>query len=251
MLTGQGLIGKFVDLLATKLIGKKIDLALDDRKRACRAFVELYYCVERLEDISDHFLEELKDIRESGNGWMVVNSLALHGSSISSLSQRFLDIGAELDRVVELYDPDLARAIGQLYGFKYSFLLFIADSIHIEEKEGQRNRLLKYREPSPKVLSIDMESYYQWVKETGDKKITDSERLEWPANMLAWSAFKEGFEEVVIEVADVEAVGKFRKVLVDHGAVLTSAREKLRKLIIENFNLDEVLFVSKRIPHAE
>jgi hypothetical protein len=130
-------------------------------------------------------------------------------------------------------------------------LLFLSDSIQIEEKDGVRNSLLKYPEPSPKVLRIDMESYYQWVKENRDKEIVDSERLEWPINMLAYSAFGEGFREVVIETTDIEAAKKFRQVLAEHARVLTSAREKLRDFIIKNFGVEDVLYVSKKVPHGE
>jgi hypothetical protein len=69
MLTGQGLIGKLIYFLATKLIGRTIDIKLDDKKRSCRAFVELYYCVDRLEDITNHFLVELESIKKPDEGW--------------------------------------------------------------------------------------------------------------------------------------------------------------------------------------
>jgi hypothetical protein len=90
-------------------------------------------------------------------GWRLVNQFAIHGRSIDSLSQRFFDIGAELNHAVELYDPVLAEAVNQLYLFKSSFLSFISESVEIMEKEGERNRLLKYPNPSPRVLSEDLQ----------------------------------------------------------------------------------------------
>ena len=251
MLTGQGLIGKLVYFLATKLLGRQIDLSLDDKKRACRAFVELYYCIDKLEDITSHFLTELGEVKKSTECWKLVNQFAIHGRSIDALSQRFFDIGAELNRAVELYDPDLAEAVNQLYLFKFSFLSFVSNSIELVEKDGERNRLLKYVEPSSRVLSIDMESYYDWVKANRGKKITEPNRVDWPANMLAFSLFGEDFPEVVIEVADIDAIGRFRKVLANHGATLTSAREKLREFIVANFNIEDVLYVSRKMPHQE
>lgn len=251
MLTGQGLIGKLVYFLASKLIGKQLDLALNDKKRACRAFVELYYCVERLEDITGHFIEALDEVQHSEDTWILVNQFALHGPSLDAVSRRFIDIGTELNRAVQLYNEDLADAVDQLYRFKYSFLLFMADSLEIMDKDGERNRLLKYIEPSPRVLHIDMEGYYQWIKESRDKHLTDQVTLDWPQNMLTYSAFGEHFRENIIEIADVEAVKHFLRVLKDHGAVLTVAREKLRKFIVENFSIEDVLYVSKSLPHEE
>jgi len=251
VLTGQGLIGKLIYFLSTKLIGRTIDIRLDDKKRACRAFVELYYCVDRLEDITNHFLVELEGIKKSDDCWRLVNQFAIHGRSIDALSQRFFDIGAELNHAVELYDPDLAEAVNQLYLFKFSFLSFVSKSVKIMEKDGERNRLLKYPEPSSRVLSIDMESYYEWIKANRDKEITDPNKIDWPANMLAFSLFGEDFPEVVIEVSNVEAIERFRLVLAEHGAMLTNAREKLREFIVASFNIEDVLYVSKKIPHDE
>jgi hypothetical protein len=96
-----------------------------------------------------------------------------------------------------------------------------------------------------------MDAYYDWIKDNREKHLANPASLEWPANMLAWSEFTEGFHEEVIEVADVEAVRRFRQVLADHGAVLASAREKLREFIKDKFNVDEVLYVSKGIPRTE
>lgn len=97
MLTGQGLIGKLVEFLAIKLVGRKIDLALDDKRRACRAFTELYYCVDRLEEITsifldqiDIFLNETDNATTNGNAYWVINEFHNQSYSIEAVSRRFL-----------------------------------------------------------------------------------------------------------------------------------------------------------------
>ncbi|HEY9116550.1 MAG TPA: hypothetical protein VIN11_01925 [Roseivirga sp.] len=247
MLTGQGLIGKLVYFLATKLIEKKLDLALDDKKRACRAFVELYYCTDKLEDITNEFLKELKRSKNELQGGGLPNLFALHGRSLDALSSRFLEIGAELHRAVELYDETLADTVDQLFRFKYSFLYFAANSIEILPKEGERNRLLKFPVPSARVLDIDMESYYQWVKTHKDADFSEIYLTEWPANVLAYSIFGGDFPEVTIEISDPEAVAQFSSILEEHGKVLSQARQQLREFVKDNFSIEDVLYVSKSL----
>jgi hypothetical protein len=254
MLTGIGLIGKLVEFLATKLIGRKIDLALDDRKRACRAFTELYYCVDRLEEITSKFLTEIDlcldaadDSSADGKAYWVINEFHNRSYSLEAVSRRFSEIGSEVGWAVEIFDPTLAEAVDQLYCFKYSFLYFISDSIEIKDQDGKNFQLLAYKEPSPKILKIDMDSYYDWVKQNQGKKI-DRSAAEWPINFLRFSEFEEGFTDAVFGIEDIEAARQFRDVIKTHAGVLSEARKKLREFLTTNFNLEEVLYVSKELP---
>lgn len=248
MLTGLGLIGKLVELLATKLIGRKIDLTLDDRRRACRAFTELYYCVDRLEEITSIFLNEL-DVLQGGSAYDIINEYHNQSYSIESVSRRFLELKAELGWTLDIFDPTLAAAVEQLYRFKYSFLYFISNSIELKAQDGKGLQLLAYKDPSSKILKIDMESYYEWVKQHQGKKI-DRDAVEWPVNLLWFSEFEEGFTDVVFGVDDLEAAMHFRDVVRTHSEVLADARERLREFLIANFKLEEVLYVSKGLPRS-
>ena len=67
MLPGQGLIGKLVLLIAEKLISREVTLAFDEKKRACRAFVELYHCLDRLEELNARFIKTLGYAIEHGS----------------------------------------------------------------------------------------------------------------------------------------------------------------------------------------
>jgi hypothetical protein len=256
MFTGQGLIGKLVELLATKLIGRKVDLALDDRRRACRAFTELYYCVERLEEITSIFLDEvdliiegMADVPAEGSAYYVINEFYNQSHSIEAVSTRFMDIKSELGWAVEIYDPTLAAALDQLLAFKHSLLYFISKSVEIKEKDGKPLQLLAYKEPSPKILKLDMDSYYEWIKQNRGKKI-DSRAVEWPINLLQFLEYEEGFRDVIFDADDAEAAKHFRDVIKAHADVLSEARTRLREFLITTFKLEEVLYVSKGLPRG-
>lgn len=94
MLTGQGLIGKLVLLVAEKLIGHKLALALDEKKRTCRAFVELYHCLDRLEEINTQFITTFTD--GINRGGLLIGDLQIILPAVDGVSQRFLDVQGEL-----------------------------------------------------------------------------------------------------------------------------------------------------------
>jgi hypothetical protein len=48
MLLWQAVLGKMVEFMSTKLAERWIDLTLDEKKKACRAFVKLYFAMEQL-----------------------------------------------------------------------------------------------------------------------------------------------------------------------------------------------------------
>jgi hypothetical protein len=245
MITGQGLIGKLVYFLATKLLGRQIDISLDDRKRACRAFTELYFCIEYLEELSDRILASLNEAIKTNDILYLISELHMVRKAIDSLSWRFLELGFELNWALEIFDPVLAHAVNQLYRFKFSFLHFISDSIEIKDKGGKSNNIIKYMKASKRILSIDMESYYAWIQESKDKKISDPDKLDWPIRMLEYSVFSEDFVETEIEVEDEKALTALHNIIKEHNSNLTDAREKLREFLIKNFKVEEILFVSK------
>ena len=71
MLIGAGLLSKFVELVAGKLIGKRLDLALDEKRLACYSFVELYFIMQGFASITKRFIAQLE---ESGfEPWMTIN----------------------------------------------------------------------------------------------------------------------------------------------------------------------------------
>lgn len=92
-----------------------------------------------------------------------------------------------------------------------------------------------------------MDSYYDWLKLNQGKKI-DRDSVEFPINFLYFSEFETGFTDVVFDVEDIEGAKQFRDVIKAHANALTEARKRLREFLIANFKLDEVLYVSKRLP---
>src|SRR5215510_1671494 len=115
MLTWQGLIGKMVDFMVGKLAGKKLDLFLDEKKKACKVFVKLYFAMEQLEEITSELLANLEPIAKGEQTQLSPSfSLAEMSVRIDNNSQNFLEAVDQLSSVLEIYDPILSSALGQL-----------------------------------------------------------------------------------------------------------------------------------------
>jgi len=225
-------------------LSRKFELIADEHKQVCRVFVELYFCLDRLEDITQDFIIELEKIDASYNCIFLVDLFHKNLRNIETLSQRFFDISFDLYLAIELYSPDLTYAVQHICYGKCSFMDFISNSIRLENQ----NKSVKYYKPSTRILKIDIEQYYNWVAQNQGKKVLPKKH-EWSIDMLKNMRFKEEFSEEVIEINDIRAIQEFRNILIEHGKVLTSAKEKLREFIIKNFELEDVLYISKKIPH--
>lgn len=243
MISGIGLIGKLSLFVAEKLIGHKFTIALDDKKRACRAFVELYHCIDRLEELNEGIVDHLSFNVERGH--ILIDEIEILLNRVEGVSNRFVDLRGELYYALELLDPVLATTVYQLYAAKGSFLHLVSKAIRYEGPR-QEVEIVEYQEPRAKILTIDMDAFYEWTK-TADQLPYDHEnaKLEWPANLLRYGVSEVGFQPSQIVLSSSESLDRFRNVLIEHGSVLSSARAKMREFIVSKFSPEDILYVSK------
>jgi hypothetical protein len=240
MVPGGGLLGKLVEFAVERIAGKNIDLLLDDKKKACRAFVELHSCIERLDEITGDFIESI-ELEAGTDHFVIITRLRLLSNSIELLSNRFFELGNELGEAIKLYDSDLARAVGHLYFSKFSILLLASEGIKTEESANEA--LIEYVRPSSRILTIDMDAYFRKFQELKDQ--ISAEDLEWPTGMLIGVDFEGTFEEVTIKVSDFDSRREFAAILRNHRHILSTARMKLREFIKSNFDVSDIVYVSR------
>jgi hypothetical protein len=248
LLTGQGLIGKLALFMAEKLISHKLAISLDEKKRACRAFVEFYHCLDRLEEVNSKVVRTLSFGVEHGG--ILIGDLELLMPAVNTVSQRLLECRGELYYAIELIDPALANAVTQIYEAKGSFLLMLSDSVRYKDGSGD-TASIKYLAPDPRILEIDMESYEEWVEHFSASTVYDKHSLEWPQSLLWYGEFQQGFHPARLLLTDRSSLDQLRTILVAHGAVLSLAREKMREFIAAKFAAGDILYVSKGMQRDE
>jgi hypothetical protein len=58
MILWAGFIGKLLDFILSKVIAKKVEMRLDERKNAARAFLQMYEALIALESVTAKFKDE-------------------------------------------------------------------------------------------------------------------------------------------------------------------------------------------------
>lgn len=247
MFTGAAIIGKLVELVASKLLGRTFDLSVDKRRRVCKAFTAFYFSVERLEELVEEVREGIGLSLETNDPNRAVSAVLGTAESLESLSRRFYDEGQDLYWALSIFDPALAEAVSDLCMSKFSFLHLIAGSISVGDQwPASPTTPIRFLEPSPDVLSLDVDAYYQWLRNNRSKPFEEREMLEWPTAALR-GQLERLFKERQISLNDVGGWRDLLKILVEHSEHLSRARELLRTFLATNFKIDEILYVGKAL----
>jgi hypothetical protein len=242
MLMGTGLLSKFVELVASKLIGKRLDIALDEKRRACYSFVELLSILKGFHSITEGFIQEIDQYE--GESWVTINLLAIHRQTVQSLTTRFFVLNNDLFLTLDVLDPALAEIFSQIHTFKGSIFYALADSITIPEEEP-RNQSIVYRHASDRVLAIDMEAFYRSLQ--GLRKDDQDRPWIWPVELAEVADWQAAFPSIQFKTNDIEELKRFVNDLRGQLHLLKMAVDQLRTLIKDNFTLDEVLASSRKL----
>jgi hypothetical protein len=156
MITSLGLIGKAVELLVCTVSKKKIDFALDDKKKAAKAFVRLHESILGLEVISDGFLAYIQGLKDGRNTKLYSVHMGRVLADLRPASLEFVQALAEVSPVLALYDRDLQRLLGSVSVMKRGLLknfFYIVQGAIIDDigarspsqREGAEPMLLRFQ----------------------------------------------------------------------------------------------------------
>lgn len=245
MLIWQGVIGKMIGFMASKLAGKRLDLALDEKKKAAKAFVKLYFAMQQLEEITARLIEDLEEIQNGKEFYIRGGTLLSISQMIDANTWVFLDGVEDLGEVIDLYDPVLSAELVQLSTYKASFLMHASETFKVEEDPTSHHVLITYSKPADKFLTIDFDETYEWLK-AREHLYDVRDVFEWPQNFVVRYCIEEGdLETSVVRLDDAHAVMKFYGMLKQHSAALSTGKERLRSLIISQFKPEDILYVSQ------
>lgn len=99
MITWLGFIGNMVEFMATKLLGSRIDLTLDKKRKAARTFLRLHHILKELEAVTLEIHEKIGNPNRDyplGNGAWLFNI----DQEVTRLSNEFLHLALQLEDVL-------------------------------------------------------------------------------------------------------------------------------------------------------
>ena len=232
-------IGRILSFTIEKVAGKKIDLTLDDRRKAARKFLCLYYAVSDLEILSKEVAVELRAIIQEKDPTLSREWFRDISAAIDETSQRFLEATQGLLEILRIFDPVLADTVSSLEAHKFSFLLIAARGF---ETVGDKNESteIEYTRPSDQLSSLDLMENYNWY--AAQRPLDHSKTIEWPSGvMLSFVADETDIRNERLNLRDAESMNRLADLLEHHLKSLSEARESLTKFLRENFTIDDLL----------
>jgi hypothetical protein len=240
MVGWTGLIGKIISFFLEKISGKKLDMLLDDRRKAARLFLRLYVAVSDLEVLCKELIAELRDMIEVGDASVSTEWLQNVSIAIDETSERFLEATQGLIEVLTIFDPILAQTVSSLEANKFSFLLIAANGFEPQEQNGQI-RAVKYTTPGPREDQLDLAGTYSWY--AAHNPIDYSRPIEWPSDVLMNFIDESDLVQDFVTLAEPESMKRLADLLEKHVQSLSSAREGLAALLRQNFKMEDLLAV--------
>lgn len=241
MVTWSGFIAKMVELLVAKIAGKKIDLALDDRKRAARTFLRLHHLLNELETITREIYSNIdnpdRDFPRMRGAWAYDVD-----RRVSDLSNDFFRLSDELEFALSIFDPILEQALSNLQYSKFSLLVCAAHGWRSAGKDLAASTEATFTYPNETLMSIDFESHYQWLLRNKEPKL---DSLDWPQSVLIGIEGVEMICEDAIPKESGEArlmqITKLRRILDSHLTRMMDANAALKSFIGKSFRIEDVL----------
>lgn len=242
MVTWGGFIAKMVEFLVTKWAGRKIDLALDDKKRTAWMFLRLHHALKDLSKLTKSIYQEM-DVQFRSDDRSNFAWLSEVDRSVSNLSNEFFRIGDQLDEALAIFDPVLHHALLHLTYSKCSLLVAATEAFTVETDSTGNNQQIRYTYPLEPLINIDYAQHYSWLE---SHREIDLDKLEWPQTVLIGLEtnlyISEGTVPSKRSPNYVENVAALQSILEHHGALLEQANSALAKFIRENFSIEDVLF---------
>ncbi|MBT2143261.1 MULTISPECIES: hypothetical protein [unclassified Rhodanobacter] len=243
MITAGTLAAKIASFIAGKAATHIGSLALDKRRKACRALTKLYFCVSALDEAGADILVTFEGFRSDSNAFSfpLMNALNNHMHEVAHATNMFVDLGYELEAGLRIIDPALAATCHTLYRGKFDFLLFLSNCISWD-RQGEKSKII-VKFPTGKLDEVDLEVPYR----ESQMALGSGEKVYWPESAL--DDFRAGFEDVSIEWDDENTARRVHEMLVSQKTALEDARERLRRLLSEKFSVHEILFQSDSHPY--
>jgi hypothetical protein len=178
-----GFLGKLVELVLTKIVGKQVDLSLDERKRAARTFLRLYEALTELEDVAFSVAAEIERVLTGRRPYLYRNSFIGVAQRGDAASGAFLDLVSDLQHVIQIYDRPLANILETMLEVKGAMLLSAATRMRFEILSNRDGFVLHYSAPSDQLMASDLQTTYSAAQDTYGARQVDR-NYQWPANVF-------------------------------------------------------------------
>ena len=249
MLTWVGFIGKLIDLVVTKIIGKQVDLKLDDRKRAARAFLGLHDALTTLGAIVSEFLAYVQPVLEGTQPRLYRakgRDLATRGDAAS---RSLVEALHRLHRVIGIYDPQLALFLRGIVRGKKDMLMGFPPTTSFASKmrfelapNPESVFAIRYSAPAKALMEANLEDSYAAASRIAERLGSGgSDWIDaWPDDVLL-SLVEGGSVEGWIPDNGVTQIRELHEMVSRYAPLFAAAQEQLEGFIRKTFAIEDLL----------
>jgi len=233
-----------ISFVVEKLAGKKIELLLDERRKAARQFLRLYHALADLEVLTKELIVELHAMIKEDNPEVSREWLSNVTIAVDETSQRFLEASLGLRDVLEVFDPILAATVSELEAHKFSFLIIASHGFEPLHPEND-NHGVKYTYGGARLQEIDLNEQYRWYE--ANYPMASTKSLEWPGWVIHGFVEEGDIKEDRLVLREPESMQRLAALLEQHVTVLSDARAGLANLLRDRFNLEDLLAICEPV----
>src|SRR5215831_16474585 len=122
MLVWVGFIGNLVQQTLLEFIENFINIELDERKRAAKAFLEFHEALAKLETVANDFIREVHPVIVGEKPRLYRAPFDAIARDADAASGAFVDSFRKLHRLIGIYDSKLALLLSGISQFKHGML---------------------------------------------------------------------------------------------------------------------------------
>lgn len=249
MISAGGFLGKVAEYLVGELSKRKFAKDTDKKGHACEAFTRLYFLLTELQAITSYVQDGAKAALEQKDATVLASFVWTVQRRLKVTSNDYLETVTMLYEPLEIFAPDVGRALGVITNWKFNILWEVSDSFVLDgQPGGQAIVRMRYLKPDDRLLEIDLAAYARRVV-SGEASIR-ANQFEWPETFLTRGDKTSAFTEVEFNFATLEDVRQLDQLLEKHAAALDAGKNALREFIKVNFTIAEVLYEKKHIEPA-
>jgi len=237
VITGSVLFAKAIEFIVTKLISKKIDLAMDKKSRAAHAFWDLYNSLIEADKLLAKVINVFTEACENQKHIVFSKKLVELAPEIDSCSKTFFTALHNTISAVHIFDPNLAILLAGIQNMKggYLSLLPLVESFELDVDFQRLHpfKKINYITLGENVAKLDLDVYYAKISDLDSAIKTHTELV---------TVIKQWVIEGEIKPKDFVKICNFSKELMGYKKKLGEARETLRVFISKSFSIEDLLF---------
>ncbi len=242
MIAWAGVVAKLAEYIATKLIGKKIDMTLDKKSRAAKAFLTFHNAFIELDDVLSKTIDLLDNACNRRKPVIFSKELLRLVPKIQEVSKSFLSSLSSTTAAIQIIDPRLSELLKIVASFKGTYFsplakLLLTNKFEVEFTGLHPFKTLSFTKPDSSVLEIDYETYYAMTADVTHLLIPAS----WAQEQLV-KAMQQGISQYEIGPRDYDKARALCIELKEHRQRIAVAREALREFISKTFSIEDLLF---------